>query len=77
MLAMFGELLKTGPKLVLFEDAHWADPSTRDIMNAFAKAAAGLKVLCVFTTRPNPETVKTPYPGMVQLELEPLDNADA
>ena len=77
MMAIFGELLKTGPKLVLFEDAHWADPSTRDIMNAFMQAASALKVLCVCSTRPSPDVVEALPQEVAKLHLSPLGRAEA
>lgn len=77
MLAMFAEILKSGPKLVIFEDAQWADASTRDIMNAFMKAAAKMKVLCIYSTRPNAEVLDSLPDQVTHLNLQPLDRADA
>lgn len=77
MLAIFAELLKSGPKLVIFEDAHWADPSSREIMNAFMKAASRMRVLCVYSTRPNTEVLDSLPDEVTQLHLQPLTRADA
>lgn len=77
MLAIFAELLKTGPKLVLFEDAHWADPSTREIMNAFMKAASDMRVLCVCSLRPHPDVIDMLPQEVVKLHLAPLARAEA
>ncbi len=77
MLAIFAELLKSGPKLVIFEDAHWADPSTRDIMIAFMKAAPKMQVLCVCSTRPDAEMLGGLPDAVTQLHLQPLDRANA
>lgn len=77
MLSIFAELLKTGPKLLFFEDAHWADPSTRDIMNALMKAASDMKLLCIYSTRPSAEVIDSLPDEVAQMALQPLDRADA
>ncbi len=77
MLSIFAELLKSGPKLLFFEDAHWADPSTRDIMNAFMKAASDMKVLCIYSTRPSAEVIDSLPDEVTQMTLQPLDRSEA
>lgn len=76
-LTLFDELLKYGPKLVLFEDAHWADPSTRFIMNAVMKAVSDLSILCVCSSRPYPEVTDTLPKSLKLLHLAPLSRDDA
>ncbi len=77
VLSMLRHLLEAGPKLLLFEDVHWADPSTSEIMNLFSQVAAQMKVLCVFSTRPNEDIVKSFDPCVTQLHLQPLNQSDA
>ncbi len=40
------------PMLMLFEDAHWSDPSTLDLMDGFAEVVAELPVMFVASCRP-------------------------
>jgi class 3 adenylate cyclase/tetratricopeptide (TPR) repeat protein len=45
-------LTQTGPLLVIFEDAHWADPSSLEFLGRLADRRAGLRVLLMLTFRP-------------------------
>jgi class 3 adenylate cyclase/tetratricopeptide (TPR) repeat protein len=42
---------RAGPTLVLFEDAHWADPTTLDLLGRFVDALADIPALLVITAR--------------------------
>ena len=43
---------RAGPTLVLFEDAHWADPTTLDLLERFVDVLAEIQALVVITARP-------------------------
>jgi class 3 adenylate cyclase/predicted ATPase len=45
-------LARQAPMLMLFEDAHWADPSSRALLDRVVEAAARLPMLLVITFRP-------------------------
>jgi class 3 adenylate cyclase/predicted ATPase len=45
-------LSSLGPLLVIFEDAHWADPTTLDLMGRLASHIANHRVLMVISFRP-------------------------
>ena len=42
-----------GPMLILVEDLHWVDPSTREFVHRVVDATAHLPILFVLTGRPN------------------------
>jgi class 3 adenylate cyclase/predicted ATPase len=41
-----------GPVLVIFEDAHWIDPTSLELMNRIVRRAADLPVMIIVTHRP-------------------------
>jgi predicted ATPase len=45
-------LCATHPVLLLFEDAHWADPTSIEVLDTLVDAARGLRALLVVTFRP-------------------------
>ena len=65
---------KTG--LVIIEDLHWADPSTRAWIEVLISQIPSLPLLVVFTTRPafHPEWIGKPRTSEVHLER--LDDED-
>jgi len=48
----FSTLARHAPVLLLFEDMHWADPTTLDVMSVVVDAAPGTAMLVVMTYRP-------------------------
>ena len=45
-------LVRRRPVLMIFEDAHWIDPSSRELLDTTIERLAGLPVLLVITFRP-------------------------
>ena len=43
---------RRGPVLVVFEDAHWIDPSSLELMNSAIRRVASLPVMIIVTHRP-------------------------
>jgi predicted ATPase len=43
---------RTQPAVVAFEDLHWADPTSLDLMHALAERGAQASLLIIATTRP-------------------------
>ncbi|MBD0289759.1 MAG: AAA family ATPase [Thermoleophilia bacterium] len=66
------------PVVAVFEDVHWADPSTLELLGLLLGDAAGERVLIVMTARPEFEP---PWEGaatrFATMRLERLDAADA
>ena len=56
MLAALVDILKrlaeNAPVLLLLEDAHWIDPTTRDLLTRLIDAVASAPVMIVVTARP-------------------------
>lgn len=56
--ALVEHLLRAGahrPALLVFEDLHWADPSTHDVLSQLCERIASASILCICTTRPDGE----------------------
>lgn len=49
-------LCRERPVLVLFEDAHWVDPTSREVLDAIVNVVQRLSVLLVITHRPEFES---------------------
>lgn len=52
LLSMLQALAKRRPLLWVVEDAHWSDPTTRELIGLMSDRAANLKCLIVVTYRP-------------------------
>src|SRR5271154_830679 len=66
---------RTQPVVLAFEDLHWADPSSLDLLRAFAERGGQSPLLVVTTTRPefrSPWAMRSHH-GVVS--LAPLDRA--
>ncbi|MDC7788576.1 AAA family ATPase [Rhodoplanes sp. TEM] len=68
---------RRGPLLLVVEDAHWLDPSTREFVHLLARTIATAPVFLVVTTRPEAEACIRRLPRATVLELAPLGNSDA
>lgn len=68
-------LSRRGPLLAVIEDAHWIDPSSRDLVNLAVERIARLPVLLVITFRPE---FQPPWSGphVSALALGPLPPRD-
>jgi class 3 adenylate cyclase/DNA-binding SARP family transcriptional activator len=67
------------PVLIVFEDAHWMDPTSQDLLDRMVARAANLPVLLVVTARPelHPTWVGEPHVTMLALSrLGRRDSAD-
>ncbi len=53
LVAMFRALAADQPCLILFEDLHWADPTTIDVLSALIAALDGVPLMLVMTSRPS------------------------
>ena len=52
LLAQFEELARQQPVLITLEDAHWLDPTTREVFDRVVDRIQALPVLLVVTARP-------------------------
>lgn len=70
-------LSRRRPVLVLLEDAHWLDPTSRQAFDLIIDAARSLSILCVVTCRPEFEADWVRQPHVTQLSLNRLSPVDA
>ena len=70
-------LSRERPLLMLFEDLHWSDPSTRDILDVLIHRLGKLRVLMVMTFRPEFPVPWTGHAGVTLMTLSRLDRIDA
>ncbi len=65
------------PVLLIFEDAHWIDPTSQEFLDLLVPAVAGHRVLAVITHRPEFEPPWTGQGHVAPLALTRLGRADA
>jgi tetratricopeptide (TPR) repeat protein len=63
-------LARQTPVLMLFEDAHWADPSSRELLDRVVEVVARLPILLVITFRPE---YTPPWAGLSHVTLLTLN----
>jgi predicted ATPase len=64
------------PVLVVFEDAHWIDPTSRELLDLIIERIRNLPVLSVITFRPDFQPPWTGEPHVTMLVLNRLDRRD-
>jgi class 3 adenylate cyclase/tetratricopeptide (TPR) repeat protein len=58
-----------GPTVILFEDVHWADPTTLQVIESFVELLAGIPTLLVVTARPEYNPPLAGHPDVVLMDL--------
>lgn len=66
-----------GPVLILFEDAHWIDPTSLDLLERMIARAARLPVLLIVTARPEFQPMWVGQPHVTMLPLSRLGQHDS
>jgi class 3 adenylate cyclase/predicted ATPase len=69
-------LARKQPVLTVFEDAHWIDPTSRDLLDLTVDCARSLPVLIIVTFRPEFQPTWTGQPQVTMLALNRLDRRD-
>ncbi|MBV8118438.1 MAG: AAA family ATPase [Alphaproteobacteria bacterium] len=69
-------LARRQPVLMIFEDAHWVDPTSRELLDLTIERVRNLPVLVIVTFRPEFEPVWTGQPQVRMLTLNRLDRRD-
>jgi len=69
-------LARRQPVLALFEDAHWIDPTSRELLDLTVERVRGLPVLLIVTFRPEFQPPWTGRPQVTMLALNRLDRHD-
>lgn len=73
--ALLEALAARGTVLVLIEDWHWADASSRDTLRRLAALAPAHRLMLAVTTRPLPPDLDRAMTGGARIGLGPLDFA--
>ncbi len=73
LLDQFESLASQKPILLLFEDLHWADPASLELLDLAVERLRQLPVMSLFTFRPGFEPPWVGLPNVGTLTLGPLD----
>jgi class 3 adenylate cyclase len=66
-------LAREQPILMVFEDAHWTDPTSRELLDLTVERVPSLPVLLIVTFRPE---FQPPWIGQPQVTMLPLNRLD-
>jgi predicted ATPase/DNA-binding winged helix-turn-helix (wHTH) protein len=69
-------LARLQPVLMVFEDAHWVDPTSRELLDLIIERIHNLPVLLIVTFRPEFQQAWTGQPQVTMLTLNRLDRRD-
>jgi class 3 adenylate cyclase/predicted ATPase len=69
-------LARRQPVVMVFEDAHWIDPTSRELVDLTVECVRGLPVLLIVTFRPEFQPPWTGQPQVRMLALNRLDRHD-
>ncbi len=77
LLGLLDGIAAQCPVLILFEDAHWIDPTSLDLLNRTVARVAGLPVLLVVTFRPELQPTWLGQQHVTLLALSRLGRRDS
>jgi predicted ATPase len=69
-------LARRHPVVMVFEDAHWIDPTSRELLDLIVERVRSLPVLLIVTFRPEFQPPWTGQPQVTMLALNRLDRRD-
>jgi predicted ATPase/class 3 adenylate cyclase len=76
LIRQFQSLARQRPVLLVFEDAHWVDPTSRELLDLTVARVRNLPVLLIVTFRPEFQPPWTGQPQVTMLVLNRLDRRD-
>ncbi|MGA9016502.1 MAG: AAA family ATPase, partial [Acetobacteraceae bacterium] len=76
LLRQLSELVKTDAVLAIFEDAHWIDPTSRELLDLMVERVRELPVLLMITFRPEFQPPWAGQPHVTNLALNRLGGGD-
>jgi class 3 adenylate cyclase/predicted ATPase len=76
LIRLLERLARQRPVLMVLEDAHWIDPTSRDLLDLAVERIRSLPVLLVATFRPEFHPPWTGQPQVTMLALNRLDRRD-
>jgi predicted ATPase/class 3 adenylate cyclase len=77
ILRQLESMARDQPVLAIFEDLHWADATSLELLTRIIDQIARLKVLLVITSRPDPQPPWADRPGVSVQMLGRLDHRQA
>lgn len=77
LVALFKAIGEREPTVFLFEDAHWADPSTVDVLSAVVEALDAPGMFWLLTTRPEFTARWTPATTVRAIHLQRLEASES
>ena len=60
------------PLVIVYEDLHWADPTSLDFLSGFLAASRAAPLMVIATTRPGNQLEWTAHDGVTTLQIERL-----
>ncbi|HXQ85023.1 MAG TPA: AAA family ATPase [Xanthobacteraceae bacterium] len=72
LIEQLADLARRGPVLILFEDVHWADPTSVELLTLVIERLQSLPILLVVTFRPDYQPPWTGQPHVTMLALNRL-----
>jgi predicted ATPase len=76
LLARIDQLAKTKPIFILFEDMHWVDPTTQELVDLLISNIARKPILLVLTHRPQFQPPWTGHANVTSVALSRLRSED-
>jgi class 3 adenylate cyclase len=77
LLRQVERLCRDKPLLALVEDVHWADPTTRELLDLAVTHLPAMRVLLLLTFRPDLQVPWTGHAGVTSITLSRLDRAES
>ena len=76
LVARLEQLAQSNPVLMLFEDLHWIDPTTQELLDTSIPAVKSLKILLIATFRPEYVSPWIGQPNTTLLQLSRLSERE-
>ena len=76
LLRQLANLVRRQPVVMVFEDAHWIDPTSRELLDLTVERIGSLPVLLIVTFRPEFQPPWAGQPQVTVLALNRLDRRD-
>ena len=73
-LGLMEKMAEENPLLLIFEDTHWIDPSTQELVNIISKNIASQRILFFVTSRPGSQLLTDPEVEIQSLSLTRLSH---
>lgn len=75
--AQLVRLTRREPALMIFEDIHWSDPTTREVLDRLVELVQSLPVLVVVAQRPGASMPRTGEPHVTSLVVKRLSRGES